>query len=267
MSHRSRDGYCRPEVVLPFPAPRAGDRSPRRSGAISMVGEDIRPQSLRTGPLMAGRQDASNRFVEQSFCRRSAAGCYFAWGCLRYFGSAPPKGSSPTSPGRGSLPLGSANFHVTLLIFEASSVVFATSPAGGCQFCFRTVAGSLVSPIVPGLPRAYSAANDCGSLSKARDPTLHELECFRGSLLLRNANGIACDVRPRHSIDVGPRLPLTRASPPAASRLRDWRGAPAAGSVSSHQAWKYETRDRACANGPLHLAPAPFARQAHGMRR
>jgi hypothetical protein len=60
---------------------------------------------------------------------------------------------------------------------------------------------------------------------------------------------------------------LTQASPPAASRLRDWRDAPAAGSGSKRQAWRYETRDQACANGPPPLEPYPFVRQARDMRR
>jgi hypothetical protein len=60
---------------------------------------------------------------------------------------------------------------------------------------------------------------------------------------------------------------LTQASPPAANRLRDWRDAPAAGSGSKRQAWRYETRDQACANGRPPLEPYLFVRQAHDMRR
>jgi hypothetical protein len=37
--------------------PPAGDRSPRRSGAISMVGEDVGPQSPRTRPLWRAAGD------------------------------------------------------------------------------------------------------------------------------------------------------------------------------------------------------------------
>src|SRR6185436_4655290 len=47
---------CRDVLAAPERAgePRAGDRSPRRAGAIPMVGEDVRPQSLRTRPLWRG---------------------------------------------------------------------------------------------------------------------------------------------------------------------------------------------------------------------
>src|ERR1700682_2627765 len=87
--------------------PRAGDRSPSRSGAIPMVGEAFSAATATDAPAIAGRRvhgEFRNNEIMPLICptcqialRMPAAACYFAWGCFRYLGARASKGSSPTS--------------------------------------------------------------------------------------------------------------------------------------------------------------------------